>query len=232
MSFSGFLLFGCRGDVLSVLYSSTCLTPGSVEPREAAAGKGPQTVEAAGAVHTGVRVTLVYVHLTQSASVALHALTPETRRERKTHKKSCSLSPLPVKTLHLQHLTFTYNISVCNKDWCAGSSFSQYNFILFTCNCLQHLCRSLRVNKEHCNNHQRWSHSDPPRIPLHSYSWNLLSGPHTHLHSDTDWTGTRWFPVHNETLRKWRKDISEDYPGWLPYRWFKGSMSSHEHDSF
>lgn len=56
---------------------STCLTPGSVEPREAAAGVGPQTIQAAGPVHTGVRITLVHVHLTQAATEALHTLTPE-----------------------------------------------------------------------------------------------------------------------------------------------------------
>lgn len=60
---------------------STCLTPGSVEPREAAAGVGPQTVQAAGPVHAGVRVALVHVHLTQAAAVALHTLTPERRKE-------------------------------------------------------------------------------------------------------------------------------------------------------
>lgn len=60
---------------------STCLTPGSVEPREAAAGVGPQTVQAAGPVHAGVRVALVHVHLTQAAAVALHTLTPERGKE-------------------------------------------------------------------------------------------------------------------------------------------------------
>lgn len=60
---------------------STCLTPGSVEPREAAAGVRAQTVQAAGPVHAGVRVTLVHVHLTQAAAVALHTLTPEATKE-------------------------------------------------------------------------------------------------------------------------------------------------------
>lgn len=60
---------------------STCLTPGSVEPREAAAGVGPQTIHAAGPVHTGVRVALVHVHLTDAATVALHTLTPERGKE-------------------------------------------------------------------------------------------------------------------------------------------------------
>lgn len=78
--------------MLSALYSSTCLTPGSVEPREAAAGKGAQTVKAAGSVQTGVRIALVHVHLAQAASEALHTLTPETKRETKTGKSS-SFSP-------------------------------------------------------------------------------------------------------------------------------------------
>ena len=56
---------------------STCLTPGSVEPREAAAGVGPQTVQAAGPVYAGIRVTLIHVNLTQTATVTLHTLTPE-----------------------------------------------------------------------------------------------------------------------------------------------------------
>lgn len=55
---------------------STCFTPGSVEPREAAAGVGPQTVQTAGPVHTGVGIALIHIHLTQPASVALHTLTP------------------------------------------------------------------------------------------------------------------------------------------------------------
>lgn len=55
---------------------STCLTPGSVEPRKAAAGVGPQTVQTAGTIHTRVGVALVHVHLTQPTTVALHALTP------------------------------------------------------------------------------------------------------------------------------------------------------------
>lgn len=66
----------CHGVVASVLYSSTCLTPGSVEPREAAAGVGAQTVKAAGSVHAGVRVALVHIYLTQPASKTLHTLTP------------------------------------------------------------------------------------------------------------------------------------------------------------
>lgn len=57
---------------------STCLTPGSVEPRKAAAGVGPQTVQAAGPIHTGVGITLIHIYLTQPASVALYTLTPKT----------------------------------------------------------------------------------------------------------------------------------------------------------
>lgn len=67
--------------VMCHLSYSTCLTPGSVEPREAAAGVGAQTVHAAGPVHAGVRVALVHVHLAQSTTVALHTLTPERRKE-------------------------------------------------------------------------------------------------------------------------------------------------------
>lgn len=67
--------------VMCHLSYSTCLTPGSVEPREAAAGVGPQTIHAAGPVHTGVRITLVHVHLTQAATVALHTLAPERGKE-------------------------------------------------------------------------------------------------------------------------------------------------------
>lgn len=64
--------------VMRRLSYSTCLTPGSVEPREAAAGVGPEPIHAAGPVHTGVGVTLVHIHLTQPSPVALHTLTPGT----------------------------------------------------------------------------------------------------------------------------------------------------------
>ncbi len=67
--------------VMCHLSYSTCLTPGSVEPREAAAGVGPQTVHAAGPVHAGVWIALVHVHVTQVATVALHTLTPERGKE-------------------------------------------------------------------------------------------------------------------------------------------------------
>ena len=66
--------------VMRRLSYSTCLTPGSVEPREAAAGVGPQTVQAAGPVHTGVGVAFVHIHLTEPPPVALDALAPGTEK--------------------------------------------------------------------------------------------------------------------------------------------------------
>lgn len=62
---------------MCLLSYSTCLTPGSVEPREAAAGEGAETVQTTRPVGAGVRVALVHIHLTQPAPVALHALTPD-----------------------------------------------------------------------------------------------------------------------------------------------------------
>lgn len=67
--------------VMCHLSYSTCLTPGSVEPRKAAAGVGAQIVQAAGAVNTRVGVALVHVDLTQVTTVAVHTLTPERGRE-------------------------------------------------------------------------------------------------------------------------------------------------------
>lgn len=60
---------------------STCLTPGSIEPWEAATGKGAQSVQAAGAVHAGVGVALIDVDLAQAAAVAVGTLTPGGREE-------------------------------------------------------------------------------------------------------------------------------------------------------
>lgn len=59
---------------------STCLTPGPVEPRQAATGKGAQSVQAAGAVHAGVGVALINVDLTQATAVAVGTLAPGGRR--------------------------------------------------------------------------------------------------------------------------------------------------------
>ena len=67
--------------VMCRLSYSTCLTPGPVEPRQAAAGEGAVAVHAARPVHTGVRVALVNVHLAQVTTVTLRTLTPERRRE-------------------------------------------------------------------------------------------------------------------------------------------------------
>lgn len=87
--------------VMCHLSYSTCLTPGSVEPREAAAGEGPQTVHAAGPVHTGVRIAFVHVHLTQAATVTLHTLTPE-RGEEDTGRFLNFLIHVP-PTSHFEH---------------------------------------------------------------------------------------------------------------------------------
>lgn len=62
--------------VICHLSYSTCLTPGSVEPRKAAAGEGAQAIQAAGSIYTRVGNTLIHVHLTHTTSVALHTLTP------------------------------------------------------------------------------------------------------------------------------------------------------------
>lgn len=67
--------------VMCHLSYSTCLTPGSVEPREAATGIGTQTIQAAGPVHTGVGITLVYVNLAQVTPIAQRTPTPEKRRK-------------------------------------------------------------------------------------------------------------------------------------------------------
>lgn len=67
--------------VMCHLSYSTCLTPGSVEPREAATGIGAQTIQAAGPVHTGVGIALVYVHLAQVTLIAQHTATPEKRKK-------------------------------------------------------------------------------------------------------------------------------------------------------
>lgn len=67
--------------VMCHLSYSTCLTPGSVEPREAATGIGTQTIQAAGPIHTGVGIALVDVHLAQVTPVAQRTHTPEERRK-------------------------------------------------------------------------------------------------------------------------------------------------------
>ena len=69
-------IFNVVSMVMCHLSYRTCLTPGSVEPREAAAGEGAPPIQAAGSIHTGVRIALVHIHLAQPAPVALHTLTP------------------------------------------------------------------------------------------------------------------------------------------------------------
>lgn len=66
--------------VMCHLSYSTCLTPGSIEPREAAAGVGAQTIQAAGPINAGVWVTFIDVHLAQAATVALDTLTTDRER--------------------------------------------------------------------------------------------------------------------------------------------------------
>lgn len=67
--------------VMCHLSYCTCLTPGSVEPRKAATGIGTQTIQAAGPVHTGIGITVVYVHLAQVTPVTQRTPTPEKRRK-------------------------------------------------------------------------------------------------------------------------------------------------------
>lgn len=74
--------------VISMIFSSlslnTCLTPGSVEPRRASAAESGHSIHAGCAVQTQIRITVVYVHLAQSASVSVHTFTPDRKCETKS----------------------------------------------------------------------------------------------------------------------------------------------------